>query len=540
MENTEIEEKSGSEMRDLIASWKKANEIIVNICILLIIAALPLVFHNYYFDILPVKYIFYYGTILTTIVAMLIVAIIFLFMDGRNYQWVNMKRIIKNFNIRSIRKSDWAMIVFLIAVGISTIQSDYFYESFWGNEGRYMGMFLILLYGVSFFIITRYFEFKQWYLDVFLGAGMIACMIGIMQFFMFDPIGFKDNIDPAQFGIFTSTIGNINTYTSYVALISGMGVVLFAVENNMIRKTWYLFTVIVSFFALITGISDNAYLALGALLGLLPLYLFKNLNGVKKYVLLISILFTEFQVIDTFTQGAPNHTLEINGLFEVVVKHRLLGYCVAVLWVVCILLYVLDARLAKANSIQKDSSIGRWIWLVLIILAVIGIGFALYDVNVGGNADKYGALKSYLLMNDDWGTHRGYIWRIAMESFENFPVIHKIFGYGPDTFGIITVNNFYNDMVSRYKEVFDSVHNEYLQYLITIGIVGLIAYASLLVSSVVEMFRASKRKPVLLAIMFAIICYGAQAAVNISVPIVAPIMMTLLMMGVAASRSIIE
>ena len=34
---------------------------------------------------------------------------------------------------------------------------------------------------------------------------------------------------------------------------------------------------------------------------------------------------------------------------------------------------------------------------------------------------------------------------------------------------------------------------------------------------------------------FALVCYGAQAAVNISVPIVAPIMMTLLMVGVSGS-----
>lgn len=537
MMDTATEEKAGSEEKDLTVSWKKANEIIASVCTLLIIAVLPLVFHKYYFDILLVKYTFYYGTILAAVVAMLIVSIVFLCIDSK-YQWRVLKRVFKGFSIKSFRKSDWAMIVFLIAVGISTIQSDYFYESFWGNEGRYMGMFLILMYGVSFFIITRCFKFKQWYLDVFLGAGMIAFMIGIMQFFMFDPIGFKDNIDPAQFGIFTSTIGNINTYTSYAALISGMGVVLFAVEKNTVRKTWYLFTVIVSFFALITGISDNAYLALAALLGLLPLYLFNNLNGVKKYVLLLSILFTEFQVIDTFTQRFPNHTLEINGLFEVVVKHRLLGYCVAVLWVICILLYVLDARLAKANSTQKNSNIGRWIWLVLIILGGIGVAFALYDVNIGGNADKYGVLKSYLLMNDDWGTHRGYIWRIGMESYANFPLIHKIFGYGPDTFGIITVNHFYNEMVSRYNEVFDSVHNEYLQYLITIGILGLAAYLCLLFTSLMNMLHAAKKKPAVLAIVFAIICYGAQAFVNISVPIVAPIMMTLLMMGLAAYREV--
>lgn len=124
-----------------------------------------------------------------------------------------------------------------------------------------------------------------------------------------------------------------------------------------------------------------------------------------------------------------------------------------------------------------------------------------------------------------------------MESYARFPLIHQLFGYGPDTFGIITVNHYYDEMSQRYGEIFDSAHNEYLQYLITIGIAGLVSYLSLLIISIREMIRASRKIPVLMAITFAVICYGAQAAVNISVPIVAPIMMTLLMMGIAAAEN---
>ena len=96
------------------------------------------------------------------------------------------------------------------------------------------------------------------------------------------------------------------------------------------------------------------------------------------------------------------------------------------------------------------------------------------------------------------------------------------------------MTNYYEEMVQRYGEKFDSAHNEYLQYLITIGIAGLAAYLSLLVTSIAAMIRKAKKVPFLMGIPFALICYGAQAAVNISVPIVAPVMMTLLMVGVAS------
>ena len=531
----EAEEKIVVKQETLLEPWKKVNQIIASVFTLIIIAVFPLFFRNYYFDILTVKYIFYYGTIISMAVVTLVVSIIFLFLDKSRYDWATIKSLKRQFSIKSFRKSDWAMIAFLIAVAISTFQSDYFYESFWGNEGRFMGMFLILLYGVSFFIIGHCLKFKQWFLDVFLFAGMIACIIGIMQFFKYDPIGFKKGLTASDFPSFTSTIGNINTYTSYVALISGMGTVLFAIEKNRFRRAWYLFTVIISIFALITGISDNAYLTLLALFGLLPLYLFKNLKGLKRYMVLVAILFTEFQFIDLISQKYPEHVLKINGLFNVIVGYDKLAHFVVVLWGICIVLYVLDACVSKDSIMKKDNNLGRWIWLGLLIIIVMAGCYILYDANIAGNADKYGSLKKYLVINDDWGTHRWYIWRIGMESYARFPLIHKIFGYGPDTFGIITVNNFYEEMISRYNEKFDSAHNEYLQYLITIGIVGLAAYLTLLFTSIGEMIRASKKRPVMMALTFALVCYGAQAAVNISVPIVAPIMMTLLMVGVSGS-----
>ena len=238
------------------------------------------------------------------------------------------------------------------------------------------------------------------------------------------------------------------------------------------------------------------------------------------------------------SQKYPDQVLHINGVFNVIVEFDKLAHFVVILWGITIVLYVVDACVSKESILKKDNNIGRWIWLVMIAAVFFAGCYVLYDANIAGSADKYGSLKKYLVINDDWGTHRWYIWRIGMESYAKFPIIHKIFGYGPDTFGIITINNYYEEMISRYHEKFDSAHNEYLQYLITIGIVGLIAYLSLLYTSIMEMIRTSKKQPVIMAVVFAIVCYGDQATVNISVPIVAPIMMTLLMVGVAAGREL--
>ena len=120
-----------------------------------------------------------------------------------------------------------------------------------------------------------------------------------------------------------------------------------------------------------------------------------------------------------------------------------------------------------------------------------------------------------------------------MESYGKFPFKQKIFGAGPDTYGAVVMENHYDEMVMRYGEFFDSAHNEYLQYLVTVGLAGLVAYLALLVTSIRKMIHLSGKRPYVMAIAFAIICYAAQAAVNISVPSVTPVIPILLPMGVS-------
>ena len=92
-------------------------------------------------------------------------------------------------------------------------------------------------------------------------------------------------------------------------------------------------------------------------------------------------------------------------------------------------------------------------------------------------------------------------------------------------------------MGERYYELFENAHNEYIQYLITIGICGLAAYIAVLASALVKIVKRSFKDPEFMAIGFAVGCYAVQASVNINVVIVVPIMLTLLMMGVSEDKA---
>ena len=221
------------------ASWNKASSRLAAVLAVLIMVGLPLVFQDYYFNILQVKYWYYCGVVIAAAVIYVIMAVIFWNRDRKWCDGALLKGLKSNLSLKSLTVAEWAMLAFLLASAISTLQSEYVYESFWGNEGRFVGLFMIMLYTISFFIIARKLEFKKWYLDVFLGTGMIVCLIGILHYFEFDPIGFKNDLNYLDYVDFTSTIGNINTYTSYLALVVGVSTVLFTVEKEAKRKVWY-------------------------------------------------------------------------------------------------------------------------------------------------------------------------------------------------------------------------------------------------------------------------------------------------------------
>ena len=530
------EDKSIDKRSDLLESWKNANSIPALILTLTVFVALPLAFRDLYFDILAIKYWIYCGTVISMAIVLLIIALTFIRKDGTENNYGTIKTVLRGFTIKSFKITDWAMILFVASAVISTFQSEDFYESFWGNEGRYSGLFLILLYTISYFIITKCLRFRRWYLDAFVAAGILTCLVGILHYFKLDPIGFKRDLSPEDYKIFVSTIGNINTYTSYVSLVMGASTLLFCVEKNKLKKLLYAISMSISIFALITGISDNAYLAMIALLCLLPLYLFNGVRGLRDYVIILATLSTEFLLIDYIGQTIPTHVMEINGLFNVISGFSKLPFVVIVLWALAVFITILEGILTRSHKLIECNA-GRWVWVVILAVAFLAGVYILYDANIAGNLEKYGSLKNYIIFDDDWGTHRGYIWRIALEIYGKFPFMHKLLGFGPDTFGIITVHGYYDDMISRYNEKFDSAHNEYLQYLVTIGIVGVTAYAGFICTSIIHIIRKAKKCPFVMAVPIAVVCYCAQAFVNISVPIVAPIMFTLIMVGLSAVQN---
>lgn len=510
----------------------------ISFFLLILVTVFPLIYDNSYINILPTKYKCYYISVIGMLVLLLVLSLIMLIIDFMEFKGEHTRALFAKLAPRNwkttFRVADAAVLVFWLMAAISTLQSEYLFEAFWGNEGRFSGLFLLTLYVCAYFIVSRFWHVKGWLLEAFLVSGMIMCVIGITDYFQMDVLNFRGYIKPEQSTLFTSTVGNINTYTAYVALVMGMAAAMFATSKSLVKTIWYYSCMVITFFAIIMGCSDNAYLALGALFGFLPFVLFRSRMGIRRYLVMVASFFTVIQCIDIMNQRYAEVVVGLDSLFKVLVNLKGLLAVVVLLWGLAAGLIYYDRR-----SRLKDDRLGSLpvlIWTAVVVVVVLAVCFALYDANVGGNAERYGAVGSYLVFNDQWGTNRGYIWRKSLELYQEFPVMHKIFGFGPDTFGILTSKTIHIEMMNATGQVFDNAHNAYLQYLITIGPIGLVAYVVFLISAGVRSLKNMARNPYVIGCCFAVACYSMQAVVNLDLPIATPVMWLLLSVGVAVCR----
>lgn len=526
---------------------------VITVYLLIVLTVLPLIYDNSYFNILETKYKFFYMSTLVMLAVLLVLSLAMLGIDQKEFQGEHTKQLFEKLKPRNWRKTfsaaDMAVIALWVFSVISTLQSEYVYESFWGNEGRYSGLFLITLYVAAYLVISHFWKPNGWVMQAFLAAGMIVCAIGITDYFQMDILHFRTHIKPEQSTVFTSTIGNINTYTAYVALVMGVAAAMFATTQSWFRMGGYYICTVVSFIAIVMGCSDNAYLALGALFAFLPLLLFQRKDGVVRYFVLLATFASVIQYIDYVNQKYAEVVVGLDSLFGVLVNVPKLHIIVAGIWgialVLCFAMKWSNLKIKQKELLETEQwGVGKYlarVWTGILILGVASIALIFVDVNVVGNADHYGMIKKYLLFNDSWGTSRGYIWKKSVALYNNLPIIHKIFGYGPDTFGIMTTKSFLTEMVDKTSVIFDSAHNEYLQYLLTIGFGGLVAYVVFLICCVKKMAKAYKiievkTRGYILANLIAVLCYCFQAIININLPIVTPILWLFLGGGMALTQ----
>lgn len=523
----------------------------------------PLIYHDYYFDILETK----------TRTFSWLTAIMIVLMCGWGIFSGEFAKAFKSEEKFGLSLTDWSMLIFWIVAGISTLGAGkYMRQAFTGEEGRYVGFAFITTITLAYFLVTRYLKFSKHMVTAFLCTEILLCLFGITDFYSMNLLHFKDNIKAGQETIFFSTIGNINSYTVMVGFAVVISGVLFIMSRESVkRRLFYLVTLLISMTALTMGSSDNGYLTLMVFFGLVPFTAFRDLKSTARYFAVLAAYFTNIARIWHVEQvrtekGLP--FIKIDGLFNVIAKLSFLPVLILVLWVIAAIFYYADHRIsrrqkdggqktdrqeerAQPETVERVLKVMRIFWLLFAIL-VVGVIAALFikanSMEAKEVAEKFGALEHYLYFDDEWGNQRGYAWRACLEEFSELSLFKKLVGTGPDCFSVQMLLHRYLEMKDTTGLIYDSAHNEFLQYLYTVGLLGLISYVGQLAGAVVSAFRTALRtenkegvrEPYFgayyWAFGFTVIGYALQSVVNINIPVASPLLWVFIALAEAAAR----
>ncbi len=413
-------------------------------------------------------------------------------------------------SIKNLTVTDIALISYMLIAFISAILSEYTHTAFMGVKARNEGFLMQLMYVSMFFLISRTYVHK-FELKIFALASIPVALLGILQINGYYVGKLTYNI-VTQGSSFLTTLGNIDVVSTYLVTPIMLFTVLYCQSKEKFFRLLYLASAGICFyFSILIGV-DSGFVGMAVAIGFMFPFIAKDrISSARMFQMISLFLFLIYLEDQVSKIGSRNFVF-----FEKPFNDILFLGVVAALALSAIIYFV-----GKYIKIEK-----KFIWPVIYyIVAALAIYFVIEKIlTMSEPADSSVKLVLYQFgqilkgnIQDEFGSNRIYSWRVVYGFFKEKPII----GHGPDTVFDLWMREEHIYSMAKYKTYFDKAHNDYLQVMVTTGILGLISYLTFQISLLVRSFKKFDQ-PLVVALVTASICFCAQAFFNIGVPIVAP------------------
>lgn len=172
------------------------------------------------------------------------------------------------------------------------------------------------------------------------------------------------------------------------------------------------------------------------------------------------------------------------------------------LFIVLYLIFV-KAESDRERLFKKVAALGLAV-LILVPLAL----YLLRDTSLVKSSNTLGRL-THISVNDKTTRSRFMIWGMAWKAVKERPIL----GYGQENFGII-FSKFYNPQLFDQEPWFDRSHDIFFDWLVNAGIIGLLSYFALFVTSFVLLWQGVRYGVALpkesIILFVALVSYFAQ------------------------------
>ncbi len=442
--------------------------------------------------------------------------------------------------ITPLSAADICMLCFLGFAVISTLMTKHPNEALLGPNpftsaaihSRNNGLLLLFLYTLMYFIITRNYVKKDYVFIIFLVTSSFIALLTVLNFFYIDPFGLLDGYDAATIDDFGSTLGNKNIIAAYMCIFLPVAVMLFVISESKIVRIVAGISILFAYTGLLCADSTSDILGLLVILPVMAIFCARSFTYLKRYLLALTILFISGKALWGFALLIGDRNKGFEFMQHFLIYSRLMFLPIAA----CCLLYLLIIIFEKKIEARYPARALTITFTVLFSIGIIAALAAFIYFSFIDRKTDIGNFKKLLRFDDYWGTHRGFMWRVSFEEFGKFKPMQILFGTGPDTAYYVLQPHF-GELSSRFGDSStDCAHNEFINYLLTQGVLGLAAYLGVTGSVIVRAIKTAKKDPTVLIFICPVICYLAQSVVNLYNPIVTPFLFIFLSLAEANNR----
>lgn len=378
--------------------------------------------------------------------------------------------------------TDVAVLAYGVCVILSYIGSDFKQTALWGETGWYMGAITQLAFVLSYFLISRFWEYEEKLLFCFLAAAAVVFFLGVLNRFSIFPI-----VVQGANSSFISTMGNINWYCGYWSVIFPIGFVLYWKADELwLRISGLLFAAV----GIATGVSqgsNSAFIVFAGIYVFLFCLSFRSTEAMKRFfhlAILFCAICQGFRLWRLWRPGAFNYYS--GTISDWITLSRVTMAGLILLAIFYSFLYLAEKK--KHLEVERYKILRQIMVLLVVIIAGVYILLLALNSRVTGGIRFMGGF-SALTFDKQWGSARGATWSAGMKIYRNIPGLKKLIGIGPDCFAdfLYTIP----DLTKAVNKQFDgsrltNAHNEWLNTLVNMGIFGFISYGSIFISAVIR------------------------------------------------------
>ncbi|MBR3988083.1 MAG: O-antigen ligase family protein [Clostridia bacterium] len=397
-----------------------------------------------------------------------------------------------------------------------------------GSYGRNMGLLMILTMAICYFCVSRFFYYSK-YVIYFMFIGMtIMSFVAIVNFYHIDILGifakYQTN-ENVQIN-FTSTIGNKNYLSAMitVALPFSVGLAV-ATKDKILRIIAYVSTGL-QFMGLLVATSDGGFLGCFAAFAVMLVILSRDMEKLSRFFFCLFIMMASAKLLWLFDLMMKGNNKGYTSFSEIFVYNNLVFVFIPLFFGLAVVCSKMQNK-----GIEKFAFIGSSALVITGIIAVVAMFIYYSAINTD---TRLSGFSRFFRFDERWGTHRGFFWIKSFELMGDFNFFEVLFGSGPDTFyNVFRV--YFDELLKRFGDSStNAAHNVYINYLVTVGVFGLISYLLFIGSAIFNAVKNSKVNPLALMCVGVIIAYATQDIVNIANPVNTP----WLIMFIALSESV--